>query len=63
MKWVLQPVVNIFKAVSNIAQERFVLKLSYESIADMLFGGSIAKAFIDVLFDHKDVICKTSIHK
>lgn len=46
---------HLIKMISNIPKKHVVLKLSNESIADMLFGGSIAKSFIDALFAQQSI--------
>ena len=41
---------HLIECIERIPEQQKLLKLSSDSLADMLFGASIAKAFIDSLF-------------
>ena len=46
---------ELIKCIQRIPDERILLQLNAESIADLLFGASIAKPFIDLLFSNQDI--------
>ena len=46
---------HLIDAVKKIEQQHYVLKLDPEILADMLFGASIAKPFVDVLMANQQI--------
>jgi AcrR family transcriptional regulator len=45
----------LIEAISNIDSKKFILNLDPEILADMLFGASITKPFIDLLMIHREI--------
>ena len=46
---------HLIEAIEKIDRKHFVLALEAEVLADMLFGATIAKPFIDLLFINKTI--------
>lgn len=46
---------HLIEAIQSIDPDRFIVKLDAEILADMLFGASIAKPFVDILMANQDI--------